>query len=251
MNGKRILILGGTSEAMALARALSARPEIDAVMSLAGRTGHPVLPPIAHRIGGFGGVEGLVAYLEDHAVAAMIDATHPFAAQMTRNAAHACETLGVPRLVFTRPAWQAGDGDHWINVADTEAAVDALGEAPRNVFLTVGRLSLPAFRRAPQHHYLMRSIDAPDLADRPPKIDLILARGPFDSAAESDLMKAHRVDVIVTKNSGGSATDAKLTAARDLGLPVIMIDRPIMPESRTVYDLDDVMAFIDTHGVAP
>jgi len=251
MNGKRILILGGTSEAMALARALSARPEIDAVLSLAGRTGHPVLPPIAHRIGGFGGVEGLVTYLKDNAVAAVIDATHPFAAQMTRNAAQACETLGVPRLVFTRPAWQAGDGDHWINVADTEAAVDALGEAPRKVFLTVGRLSLPAFRRAPQHHYLMRSIDAPDLADRPPKLDLILARGPFDGAAERDLMTEHRVDVIVTKNSGGSATDAKLAAARDLGLPVIMIDRPIMPDSRIVYDLDNVMDFINTHRIAP
>ncbi len=251
MNGKRILILGGTSEAMALARALSARPEIDAVLSLAGRTGHPVLPPIAHRIGGFGGVEGLVAYLKDNAVAAVIDATHPFAAQMTRNAAQACETLGVPRLVFSRPAWQAGDADHWINVPNTEAAVDALGEAPRKVFLTVGRLSLPAFRRAPQHHYLMRSIDAPDLADRPPKLDLILARGPFDSTAERELMKAHRVEIIVTKNSGVGATDAKLAAARDLGLPVIMIDRPTLPDSRIVYDLDDVMAFIDTHGIAP
>jgi len=251
MTSKRILILGGTSEAMALARALSARPEIDAVLSLAGRTGHPVLPPIAHRIGGFGGVEGLVAYLKDNAIAALIDATHPFAAQMTRNAAQACEALSVPRLVFTRPAWQPCEGDHWTSVADTEAAVDALGEAPRTVFLTVGRLSLPAFRRAPQHHYLMRSIDAPDLADRPPSMDLILARGPFDQVAERELMKAHRVDVIVTKNSGGSATDAKLAAARDLGLPVIMIDRPIMPESRIVYDLEDIMAFIHTHSMAP
>jgi len=227
---------------------LAERPEIVAVMSLAGRTGHPVLPPIAHRIGGFGGIDGLAAYLEEQPIAAVIDATHPFAAQMTRNAAEACERLGVPRLVFTRPAWRASEGDQWICVKDTDAAVDALGDVPRKVFLTVGRLSLPAFKRATQHHYLMRSIDSPDEADCPPQMELILARGPYDVSAEGDLMATHGIDVVVTKNSGGNATDAKLAAARELGLPVIMIERPELPESRFVYTLDEVMTFIEAHG---
>ena len=246
-----ILILGGTSEAMALARALADRPEIDAIMSLAGRTGHPVLPPIKHRIGGFGGVEGLVSYLAHENIRAVIDATHPFAAQMTRNAALACERLGVPRLIFTRPAWSPNEGDRWISVRDTEAAVDALGQEPKKVFLTVGRLSLPAFRRAPQHHYLMRSIDAPDVADCPQHIELILARGPFDVKTEQALMATHAIEIIVTKNSGGHATDAKLAAARALHLPVIMIDRPPVPESRVVHELEDAMAFIEAHRVNP
>ncbi len=246
-----LLILGGTSEAMALARALADRSEIHAEMSLAGRTGHPVLPPMKHRIGGFGGVEGLVAYLERENVSAVIDATHPFAAQMTRNAALACDRLGVPRLIFTRPAWTPSEEDRWISVPDTEAAVDALGEVPKKVFLTVGRLSLPAFRRAPQHHYLMRSIDAPDQADCPPHTELILARGPFDVEAERALMVAHDIEVIVTKNSGGHATDAKLSAARALHRPVIMIDRPTVPVSRVVHDLVGVMAFIEAHRFKP
>jgi precorrin-6A/cobalt-precorrin-6A reductase len=246
-----ILILGGTSEAMALSRALADRPEINAVMSLAGRTGHPVLPPIKHRIGGFGGVEGLVAYLESENIRAVIDATHPFAAQMTRNAALACERLGVPRMIYTRPAWTPSAEDCWISVRDTEAAIQALGQEPQKVFLTVGRLSLPAFRRAPQHHYLMRSIDAPDATDRPPHMELILARGPFDVKAEQALMVAYGIQIIVTKNSGGHATDAKLAAARALHRPVIMIDRPSLPESLVVHDLKDVMAFIEAHRFNP
>jgi precorrin-6A/cobalt-precorrin-6A reductase len=251
MTGKRILILGGTSEAMALARALADGAKIDAVMSLAGRTSYPVLPPIPHRIGGFGGVDGLVAYLEEQSIAAVIDATHPFAAQMTRNAALACAKLGVPRAVFTRAAWHPGEGDQWISVTNTEAAVEALGNAPRKVFLTVGRLSLPAFKQAPQHSYLMRSIDAPDAADRPPQMELILARGPFDVDAEIELMIKHGIDIVVTKNSGGNATDAKLAAARALQLPVIMIERPTMPESRLIEKLDDVMDFIKSHNPTP
>lgn len=251
MPDQRILILGGTSEAMELARALARKPEIVAVMSLAGRTGHPILPPIAYRIGGFGGVDGLIAYLKENSITAVIDATHPFAAQMSRHAAAACDTLRVPRLVFTRPAWSPCDEDRWISAVDTEFAVDALGEIPRRIFLTVGRLSLPAFRRAPQHLYLVRSIDGPDEADCPPHMKLHLARGPFDINAERLLMAENSIEIIVTKNSGGKATDAKLRAARGLGLQVIMIERPAIPESRLVYDLAEVLEFIDTHNVTP
>jgi len=251
MNGKRILILGGTSEAMALARALSARPEIDAVLSLAGRTGHPVLPPIAHRIGGFGGVEGLVAYLKDNAVAAMIDATHPFAAQMSQHAAQACARLGVPRLTFTRKPWTPAPDDRWIEVPDIEAAVDALGETPAHVFLTVGRLSLGAFKRAPQHSYIARSIDQPDASELPPHCRVLLARPPFALADERALMQAERFDFLCTKNSGGAATEGKLLAARELGVHVIMVERPPAPQGDVLFDLAAVMTWIRDHRPTP
>jgi precorrin-6A/cobalt-precorrin-6A reductase len=246
-----VLILGGTSEAMALARACHARGDHDVIMSLAGRTENPVMPPVPHRIGGFGGVSGLVNYLRDHQVTCVIDATHPFAAQMTRNAAEACKALAVPRLVFTRPPWQAGADDIWQNVPDNESAVEALGVERRRVFLTVGRLSLPVFRRAQHHHYLTRSIDAPGQAEMPIDSHLILARGPFSVEQELALMRDHKIDILVTKNSGGPATDAKLQAARILTCPVIMVDRPAMPKSEVTTSLEDVLAFIDHHRNSP
>jgi precorrin-6A/cobalt-precorrin-6A reductase len=248
---KRVLVLGGTSEAMALAEVLAARSEIDAVLSLAGRTSAPRLPPIPHRIGGFGGVDGLVDYLRNETIDVLVDATHPFARHMTANAAEAAKRCGVPRIVFTRPPWVPAHEDHWTFVADTEAAVAALSEGPRRVFLTVGRLSLPAFRAAPQHFYLVRSIDAPDPDERPPNMALVLARGPFDTAAEQALMREYDIDILVTKNSGGTATDAKLQAARDLGLPVILIDRPPLPDGAVVYTVEDVLAFIASHAPPP
>jgi precorrin-6A/cobalt-precorrin-6A reductase len=164
----RILILGGTGEAMKLAAALAARPDLPAILSFAGRTKAPLLPSIPSRIGGFGGVDGLAAYLTAMKTPLVIDATHPFAAQMSQNAAQACARLGVPRLTFTRRPWTPELGDSWIEVADIEAAVDALGEAPAHVFLTVGRLSLGAFKRAPQHSYVARSIDQPEPSELPP-----------------------------------------------------------------------------------
>jgi precorrin-6A/cobalt-precorrin-6A reductase len=248
---KRVLVLGGTSEAMALAEVLAARSEIDAVLSLAGRTSAPRLPPIPHRIGGFGGVDGLVDYLRRETIDVLVDATHPFARHMTANAAEAAKRCAIPRIVFTRPPWVPVAGDRWTFVADTEEAIAALGEAPRRVFLTVGRLSLPAFRAAPQHSYLVRSIDAPDASEQPPNMTLILARGPFDVAVERALMQDHGIAFLVTKNSGGTATDAKLQAARDLGLPVILIDRPPLPDGAVVYTVEDVLAFIASHAPPP
>ena len=248
---KRILILGGTTEANALARALAERIDLDVVLSLAGRTETPARPPIPHRIGGFGGVDGLIDYLTSQSIRGVIDATHPFAAQMTRHAADACDRLDIPRLIFTRPAWNPVEGDQWQSVNGVDAAVKALGEVPKRVFLTVGRLSLSAFRQAEHHFYLVRSIDQPDESEMPRAVTLILARGPFTIDEETRLMREERIDVLVTKNSGGAQTDAKLQAARALQIPVIMIERPPLPEAQVTYDLQNALAFVETHGRAP
>lgn len=247
----KILILGGTTEATALAQALAGRPDMAPVVSLAGRTQRPVLPSVGWRIGGFGGPEGLAAWLRSEKVAAVVDATHPFAARMCWNAAQACASTGVPLLRFGRPPWTAQPGDRWTDVPDMEAAVAALGPDPRHVFLTVGRLSLPAFAAAPQHLYLVRSIDAPQDLSMLPRHRLLLARGPFDAEAEEALMREEGVAVLVTKNSGGSATAGKIAAARRLGLPVVMVARPPRPATEEASDVEDVLAWLAAHRPAP
>ena len=247
----RILILGGTGEAMKLAAALAARPDLPALLSFAGRTKAPLLPSIPSRIGGFGGVDGIAAYMQAMQTPLVIDATHPFAAQMSWNAAQACARLGVPRLTFTRKPWTPAHDDRWIEVPDIEAAVDALGEAPAHVFLTVGRLSLGAFKRAPQHSYVARSIDQPEPSELPPRCRVLLARPPFALAEERALMEAEAFDFICTKNSGGAATENKLLAARELGLRVIMVNRPQAPDGETLFDLDAVLDWISAHRPPP
>ncbi len=247
----RILILGGTSEAMKLAAALASEPQYPALLSLAGRTKKPVLPAIPSRIGGFGGVEGLAQWLETHQTPMVIDATHPFAARMSWNAAEACARLRIPRLTFTRRPWEPEPSDRWTSVRDIDAAVDALGAEPRRVFLTVGRLSLPAFARAPWHSYVARSIDEPQTNEMPPRCRVLLARPPFSQADEKALMQAEGFDVICTKNSGGDATEAKLLAARELGLRVIMVERPQAPQGDVLFDLPAVMDWIRDHLPAP
>ena len=247
----RILILGGTGEAMKLAAALAARPDLPALLSFAGRTKTPLLPSIPSRIGGFGGVDGLAAYLTQMRTPLVIDATHPFAAQMSWNAAEACARLGVPRLTFTRKPWTPAPDDRWIEVANIETAVDALGETPAHVFLTVGRLSLGAFKRAPQHSYVARSIDQPEPSELPPQCRVLLARPPFTLADERALMQAERFDFLCTKNSGGAATENKLLAARALGLRVIMVNRPQAPEGETLFELGEVLDWINAHRPPP
>jgi precorrin-6A/cobalt-precorrin-6A reductase len=251
----RVLVLGGTTEASALAGLLAHREDIDTMLSLAGRTVAPVRPPVPYRIGGFGGVAGLVQFLRDNTIDAVVDATHPFATQMSAHAVEACRESGTPLLVLGRPAWQAGTGDDWTEVDDAPAAARALGAEPRTVFLTVGRLSLPAFAAAPQHRYVIRSIDPPGGLDALPQHRLVLARGPFDLDAERALMREEGIEVVVTKNSGGAATGAKLAAARELGLPVVVIRRPASGGVREVHDpvaalawLDDVM---EAHRAPP
>ena len=226
MNLLRVLILGGSAEASALARSLAGDSRFAPVLSLAGRTKSPRLPPIAHRIGGFGGVEGLAQWLREAGADLLVCATHPFAAQMRRHAAEAARRTGTPLLVVERPAWSPVDGDRWIPVADMAAAASALGERPRRVLLTVGQKDLSPFVGAPQHGYVIRSIDPPTPESLPAGAEVISARPPFGEADERRLLETHGIDVVVTKNSGGSDAAAKLAAARALGVPVIMIKRP-------------------------
>jgi len=244
----RVLVLGGTTEASRLAKALSARPEFAATLSLAGRTEAPAAQPIPTRIGGFGGIEGLAAYLRGHAIDVLVDATHPFAAQISRHAAEAARQTGTPIVAFVRPPWGREPGDGWVEVETLEDAARAIGEAPRRVLLTTGRLGLASFDVAPQHHYLIRTIDPPGDLPGLPDHALLLDRGPFDLAAERALMLRERVEVVVTKNSGGTATYPKIVAARELGLPVIVVRPPVRPEVPQVHDVAAVLAFIEGVG---
>ena len=248
----RLLILGGTSEASALARALAGRADIAPVLSLAGRTADPAQSAIPVRIGGFGGPNGLAEYLEAECIGAVVDATHPFAAQISGSAIAACEATGVPLTQFTRLPWVPAPADDWRFVADLDEAAEAIGTDPQRVFLTSGRLGLASFKAAPQHRYLLRSIDPPPRADCPPACETLLARGPFEVESERTLMRRHTIDVVVSKNSGGHAGAAKLEAARSLGLRVIMVERPpTMAIVDRFTDLDEVLGWIEAHRSAP
>jgi precorrin-6A/cobalt-precorrin-6A reductase len=246
-----LLILGGTSEANALARRLAGEPGVAPVLSLAGATAKPAPAPIPQRVGGFGGAEGLARFIRSERIEAVIDATHPFAARMSANAAVACAATHSPLVVFTRPPWVREKGDRWTEVATMEDAVDALDPQRKTVFLTQGRLQLAAFARAPQHRYIVRAIDPPTEIGPVPDHKLILARGPFALTDELALMRAERVETLVTKNSGGNATYPKIEAARTLGVEVVMVQRPAPLEVETLHDLDAIMAWIASHLGAP
>ncbi len=232
----RVLILGGTTEASAIAQALAGDARFAPVLSLAGRTRAPVPPPIPWRVGGFGGVAGLAAYLHRERVDALVDATHPFASRIKASAAQ----MDVPRLCVLRPPWVAQPGDRWVEVPDMATAATALGANPRRVFLTVGSGDLAAF--GPPHHYLVRAVDPP--ANAPDGAAIVTARGPFTEADDRALMQAHAIDSLVTKNSGGIAVAGKLAAARALGVIVVMVARPPPPEGGTVPDAAGALAWL-------
>ncbi len=247
----RILILGGTTQASDLASALATRADVEPLLSLAGRTQNPTPAPIPCRVGGFGGVEGLATFLRDHQFDALIDATHPFAAQISANARAASAASSVPLLVFSRPAWAPNEGDDWSEVGGVAEAVAALGAKPRRVFLTHGRLQLAAFAAAPQHFYLVRAIDRPEELRLLPHHKFISARGPFTLEGERDIMRAERIEFLVSKNSGGGATAAKLVAARELKIPVVLIARPQAEGAEEAARLADVLDWIEAHRPAP
>ncbi|WP_245504095.1 cobalt-precorrin-6A reductase [Lichenihabitans psoromatis] len=247
----RLLILGGSSEATALARALAGKSDVAPILSLAGRTLTPLLPPIPHRIGGFGGIDGLVDYLRHNRIDAMIDATHPFAARMSAHAAAASGLSGIPLATFTRRPWRPEPTDRWTTVTSLDEAALSLGSTQKRVFVTSGRLGLAAFLAAPQHHYLIRTIDPPAPADVPPDNRVILARGPFPVDQEINLLRAERIDVLVTKNSGGAASFDKLLAARALALPVILIAPPSRESGLVLHDLAAVLAWIEAQRGTP
>ncbi len=225
---------------------LAARPEIKTILSLAGRTKNPVLPQINHRIGGFGGVFGLTDYIKEYKITVLICATHPFARKMPFNALEAAKITAIPLLYLLRPAWQKQVGDNWLEVESHQEALSSLPPHPSslNIFLTVGRLELDEYISSPQHHYIIRSID--EITEKPLKNAVyITARPPFSLENERDIMREHKIDYLITKNSGGKATEAKLTAARKLGIPVILIKRPIRPDGLHVATANEAMEWID------
>ena len=235
----RVLLLGGTTEARRLAGLVAG--EFTVVTSLAGRTTDPLLPAGEVRIGGFGGVDGLAGYLRDERIDVVVDATHPFAATMSGHAAVACAAVGVPLLVLRRPGWTAGPGDVWHRVASLPAAAASLPRLGRRVFLTTGRQGLAHFAGLDECWFLARSVEPPAGAV-PRHLEVLLDRGPFTVAGERELLTRHRVDVLVTKDSGGA--DAKLVAARELGVPVLMVDRPPAPGTPAVSTADAAASWL-------
>lgn len=239
----RVLILGGTTDANQLASAIVGDPGLDPVLSYAGRTENPKQPPIASRIGGFGGVDGLIDYLRREQIARVVDATHPFAAQMSAHAIAACGTLSIPLLALERPPWQRVGGDHWIEVDDFVSAAQALGAAPRRVFLGIGRTQLAPFASHKQHFCLVRLVDQPR-APLPIEAEVIIARGPFDLAGDRQMLTDHRIDIVVARDAGGDSASAKIDAARELGLPVVMVRRPFIPDRPKVETVAEILRWL-------
>lgn len=241
----RVLILGGTTEASDLTRLLATDPRFETTISLAGRTTKPKVQPVQTRIGGFGGTDGLVAWLQREKIDAVVDATHPYADQISSNAVAACTRLAVPLASILRPAWQPRPDDNWLTVASAKAAADALGPEPRRVFLSLGRQELGAFATRPHHHYIARTIDPPDDVALPTDIRFLFSRGPFDTAAETELLARENIDLLVSKNSGGAATYAKINAARALGILVVMIARPHKPSGHAVQNAEAAVIWLE------
>ncbi|MBR0848546.1 cobalt-precorrin-6A reductase [Bradyrhizobium diazoefficiens] len=239
----RALILGGTADASLLAAAI-ARAGIDAVYSYGGRTRTPADQLLPIRIGGFGGASGLADTIRREGFTHVIDATHPFAAEMSRNAAEACAQTGTPLIALERAPWEKTQGDNWIDVTDVDAAAAALPESPANVFLAIGRQHIAPFAAKPQHAYTLRFVD-PSVAALPFAADVIVSRGPFTLDGELEMMRARKIAWIVARNSGGGGARAKIDAARTLGLPVIMIARPELPERPRVESVAEIMQWLD------
>jgi precorrin-6A/cobalt-precorrin-6A reductase len=240
-----VLVLGGTTEARRLAAELAARPGVRVTTSLAGRVSRPGALDGDVRVGGFGGADGLARWLREHRVDAVVDATHPFAAAITANAARAAAATGIPAVVLRRPGWTPGPDDRWHWAGSLPEAAALLPSLGRRVFLTTGRLGLAAFAHLSELHFLVRTVEPPE-PPMPQDMDVLLARGPFTPDDEQALLRAHRVDVLVTKDSGGEATAAKLTAARDLALPVVVVRRPPLPaDVTTAPDVPSALALLD------
>lgn len=243
----RVLLLGGTTDAAALGRQLDRDPRVAVTTSLAGRTRSPAPLPGKTRNGGFGGVSGLASYLRSEGIDLLIDATHPYADRISHNAATACAATDTPRLHLLRPAWQETEGDRWIRVADRTAAARRLESLGRRFFLSLGRQDLGAFVGLSDYWFLIRMIDPPDPDQALPTGEVVLGRGPFDQENEMDLLRQHKIDAVITKNSGGDATYAKIAAARELDLPVIVIDRPTPPVGESVTSAGATLAWLERH----
>jgi precorrin-6A/cobalt-precorrin-6A reductase len=245
---KKVLILGGTGDAVKLAAKLASIPEIEVISSLAGRTKKPSVLLGQVRIGGFGGAEGLARYLHDNAIDFLIDATHPCAGQITLNGAIASQATNIPHLMLVRPQWEKVSGDNWIEVETVAAAAQSIPASVNRVFITSGRQQLEPFLQRSQTYpdtwYLMRSIDPPDI--ELPNSKVLLDRGPFNLEQERELLREFQIEAIVSKNSGGNATYAKIIAARELAIPIVMVQRPAMPEGEKVSSIEDAIAWLNS-----
>jgi precorrin-6A/cobalt-precorrin-6A reductase len=236
---RRILILGGTGEASQIAEHLAHRPDLTVISSLAGRVAQPKMPAGIVRVGGFGGVDGLVDYLRVHRISLVIDATHPFAARISHNAELACRQAQVPLIAFERLAWATQPQDRWITATDFRNAALMADDSQNRVFLSIGRQELSAFSNCSSAWFLIRTIEEPNVP-LPQNSRLILSRGPFSLNAEKELFAREAITHIVSKNSGSLGTSAKIQAARELGLTVLMIDRPARDQIATLHNLDEV-----------
>ncbi|MFT3662390.1 MAG: cobalt-precorrin-6A reductase [Gordonia sp. (in: high G+C Gram-positive bacteria)] len=246
---ERVLILGGTGEARALAAALVDR-DVPVISSLAGRVRNPRLPVGQVRIGGFGGVEGLASWLDDEQISAVVDATHPFAARITAHAVAAARRAGVPLLRLARPAWEPGRDDRWTRVPDVAAAARTVAERGGRVFLTTGRQDVDAFADVADAWFLIRVVDPP-VGPLPPRHRILSSRGPYDLAGERKILAENEISLLVTKNSGGELTRAKLVAAAEAGIEVVMVDRPAEPEgSARVDSVDGALAWLQARAGA-
>ncbi|WP_426439224.1 cobalt-precorrin-6A reductase [Bradyrhizobium genosp. P] len=239
----RALILGGTADANLLAERI-ARAGLDAVYSYGGRTRTPADQPLPTRTGGFGGAGGLADYLRREGITHVIDATHPFAAEMSRHAVAACTETGTPLIALERAPWVKAPGDNWIEVADIMSAVAALPDKPTRVFLAIGRQHIAPFSTSPQHTYTLRFVDPPEEALPLPGANVIVSRGPFTFDGELELMRSRAIEWIVARNSGGTGARAKIDAARALGLPVILLSRPQLPDRPRVESVAEVMDWL-------
>ncbi len=245
----RILILGGTGEARALADALARRPGMTVVTSLAGRTVAPRLPAGEFRVGGFGGGAGLASYIAQQKIDAVIDATHPYAAAISGHAVEAARIAGRPLLRLERPAWTPVEGDHWIVVDSLSAAAAAAPLIGSRAFLTIGIKEIAAFAGVKGIWFLVRLVERPDNPLPLPHHEIVLGRGPFAEAKEIDLMRRHRIDLVIAKNSGGAATYGKIVAARKLGMPVMLLRRPPLAPAETAASIEQAMAWIESRFV--
>ena len=244
-NPIKVLLLGGTSEARILAARLDRDERFTVETSLAGATENPLPVAGESRRGGFGGTLGLADYLRAVSFDIVIDGTHAFAATISRNAAEACDQTRTELLVVQRPSWEKTEGDHWLEVSDVPEAAESVAQRGHRVFLTIGRQDIAAFSRCRDAWFLIRSIDQPKQTTEFEKYQLLQARGPFDFASEKALLETNRIDLIVSKNSGGADTYAKIEAARALALPVVMIRRPTPPAGTAVPSVDAALAWLD------
>jgi precorrin-6A/cobalt-precorrin-6A reductase len=239
----RVLVLGGTSDANRLADAI-ARARIEAIYSYAGRTQSPVTQSLPVRTGGFGGESGLIEFIKAEQVTHLIDATHPFATEMSRHAIAACAALDLPMIALERAPWKKVTGDRWIEVESIDAAVEALPRPHAHVFLAIGRQHLMPFAAKPQHAYTLRFVDPPNGPLPLPDTEIIVSRGPFTFQGDLELMRTRNIEWVVARNAGGAGARAKIDAARELGLLIVMIARPALPERPQAESVEEVLAWL-------